>query len=145
MNYALRVERYELEQDSGGAGQLRGGPGIRVDYRVLGDEPIFCITESEQSDPRFAPPGLDGGGPGAAASLRMIRDGEEVILGSKGDFTVQPGDVVSMRAGGGGGVGDPHGRDRAAVVADVLTGRVSREAARDVYGLQSDELASLPA
>jgi N-methylhydantoinase B len=144
MNYALRVERYELQRDSGGAGRRRGGLGIRVDYRVLGDEPVFCITESEQSDPRFAPPGLDGGHPGAVASLQLTRDGEEVVLGSKGDFTVYPGDVVTMRAGGGGGVGDPRERDRDAVRADVAAGRVSPEVARGIYGLTADEPAPGP-
>jgi N-methylhydantoinase B len=145
MNYALRVERYELARDSGGAGRSRGGLGIRVDYRVLGEEPVFCITESEQCDPRFAPPGLDGGHPGAVASLHLIRDGHETVLGTKGDFVVQPGDIVSMRAGGGGGVGDPHERDRDAVMADVRTGRVSSDAAREVYGLATDETSLLPA
>ena len=140
-NYALRVERYELERDSGGAGRLRGGLGIRADYRVLGDEPVFCITESEQSDPRFAPPGLDGGLPGSAASLRLIRDGRESALRSKGDFVLAPGDVVCLRAGGGGGVGDPRERDRAAVRADVRSGRVSPAAAREVYGLSADDPA----
>jgi len=145
MNYALRVERYELVRDSGGAGRSRGGLGIRVDYRVLGAEPVFCITESEQCDPRFAPPGLDGGHPGAVASLQLIRDGRETALQTKGDFVVQPGDIVSMRAGGGGGVGDPRDRDRDAVIADVRTGRVSSEAAREVYGLTTDEPSLLPA
>jgi N-methylhydantoinase B len=139
MNYALRVERYELERDTGGAGRFRGGLGIRADYRVLGDEPIFCITESEQSDARFAPPGLGGGQAGAVASLELTRDGDRSRLGSKGDFMLQPGDVVTMRAGGGGGVGDPHDRDRVAVHADVLSGRVSPDAARDLYGLTADE------
>jgi N-methylhydantoinase B len=140
MNYALRVERYELECDSGGAGRQRGGLGIRAEYRVLGDEPIFCITESEQSDARFAPPGLDGGHSGAVASLELTHDGIRGALDSKGDFTLQPGDVVTLRAGGGGGLGDPRDRSREAVRADVLSGRVSPEAARDVYGMTPDEL-----
>jgi N-methylhydantoinase B len=136
MNYALRVERYELRRDSGGAGRFRGGLGIRADYRVLGDEPVFCILESEQSDPRFAPPGFDGGLAGAPGAVRLTRDGEETVLDSKSDFSPQPGDVVSLLAGGGGGLGDPRTRDVEAVRADVLAGRVSPEAARDLYGVE---------
>ncbi|MDO8185567.1 hydantoinase B/oxoprolinase family protein [Conexibacter sp. JD483] len=136
MNYSIRVERYELQTDSGGAGKQRGGLGIRADYRVLGDEPVFCISESEQSDARFAAPGLDDGLAGRSASIHLLRDGEEPVpVQSKGEFVVQPGEVVSMRAGGGGGVGDPRSRDRAEVAADVRAGRVSAQAAAEVYGL----------
>jgi len=138
MNYSIRVERYELQTDSGGAGEHRGGLGIRADYRVLGDEPVFCISESEQSDPRFAAPGLDGGLPGAPASIHLLRDGEEIPLQSKGEFVVQPGEVVSMRAGGGGGAGDPRERSRAAVVADLRAGRVSPQAAAELYALEHE-------
>lgn len=145
MNYALRVERYELRQDSGGAGRWRGGLGIRADYRVLGDEPAFCILESEQSDPRFAPAGLDGGHAGAPGSVRLKRDGEEQELDSKSDFSPQPGDVVSLLAGGGGGVGDPRDRDPAAVEADVRSGRVSVEVAREVFGVEVDVVGVAPA
>jgi N-methylhydantoinase B len=44
--------------------------------------------------------------------------------------------VVSLLAGGGGGLGDPRTRDVEAVRADVLAGRVSPEAARDLYGVE---------
>lgn len=135
MNYSLRVERYELRRDSGGAGALRGGLGIRADYRILGDEDVFFIVEAEQSDPRFAPPGLDGGGAGAPGGLLQIRDGVETVLEGKCEFTGKPGDVVSMRAGGGGGVGAPRERDRDALREDVRLGRVSAEAAAADYGL----------
>ena len=36
---------------------------------------------------------------------------------------------------GGGGFGEPHQRDPARVAADVADGLVSREAAREVYGV----------
>ena len=136
MNYALRVERYELRQDSGGAGARRGGLGIRADYRILGEEEVFFIVEAEQGDPRFAPPGLDGGAPGAVGGLVRIRDGVEEAMEGKTEFSGRPGDVVSMRAGGGGGVGDPRARDRAAVAADVRRGLVSRAAAAADYGIE---------
>ena len=40
-----------------------------------------------------------------------------------------------MRTGGGGGWGDPLERDAQAVHADVIAELVSREAARDEYGV----------
>lgn len=134
-NYELRVERYELIRDSGGAGRYRGGLGIRADYRLVAPEPRTFLAEAEQSSPRFAPPGLDGGRTGAVASIELHRDGETIPLRAKGTYVAQPGDVVQMRAGGGGGFGDPRERDREAVRADVRAGRVSPAAARELYGL----------
>src|SRR5262249_51360677 len=36
--FPVRIERYELRTDSGGAGTHRGGLGVRRDYRVLNHE-----------------------------------------------------------------------------------------------------------
>lgn len=135
-NYEFRVECYALIRDSGGPGRLRGGLGIQADYRLIGDEPRTFLAEAEQSNPAFAPPGLEGGLPGAVASIELERDGEILPLGAKGTYVAQPGDVVRMRAGGGGGWGDPSERDAAAVVADVRAGRVSPEAALEHHGVR---------
>jgi N-methylhydantoinase B len=134
-NYPLRVERYELIRDSGGAGMYRGGLGIRADYCVLTDEPIYFLSEVEQSLADFAPPGIDGGSPGAVSSLSIIRDGEEIPQNPKSTFIAQPGDIVSLRAGGGGGVGDPRNRAPTDLAIDVLSGKVSPDAARALYGV----------
>lgn len=39
--YPLMIERYELVEDSGGAGKYRGGLGLRRDYRPLDHETTF--------------------------------------------------------------------------------------------------------
>jgi N-methylhydantoinase B len=139
-NYEFRVECYALIPDSGGPGRLRGGLGIQADYRLVGPEPRPFLAEAEQSNPAFAPPGLEGGLPGAVASIEVERDGEILPLGAKGTYVAQPGDVVRMRAGGGGGWGDPCERDPDAVLADVRAGRVSAEAALEHHGVHVPEL-----
>jgi N-methylhydantoinase B len=48
------------------------------------------------------------------------------------------GDRVTLLTAGGGGHGDPRGRDPEAVRRDVAEGYVSPEAARDVYGVDVD-------
>jgi N-methylhydantoinase B len=48
---------------------------------------------------------------------------------------LQPGDVYEHRMPGGGGWGDPHDRDPAAVALDVLDEKVSEAAARADYGV----------
>ena len=52
---------------------------------------------------------------------------------------VRRDDVVIMESAGGGGYGDPLGRDPEAVRADVLAGFVSAERAREGYGVVLDE------
>ena len=48
---------------------------------------------------------------------------------------VRAGEVIRIRTTGGGGWGDPLDRPYDEVVRDVLWGKVSREAARDDYGV----------
>ena len=107
-SYELRVERYALIPGSGGPGRHRGGRGIRADYRNISSRPLPFLSEAEQTRPEFAPQGLDGGGPGTVAALALIRaDGTETALPCKGPGVAQPGETISVRAGGGGGYGPP--------------------------------------
>ncbi|HIY64956.1 MAG TPA: hydantoinase B/oxoprolinase family protein [Candidatus Agrococcus pullicola] len=139
-SYELRVERYELRVDSAGAGRHRGGYGIRADYRNVSAIPLRFLSEAEQTDPRFAPAGLGGGAAGRAAELRLIDEtGAEHPLPSKGKGVAQPGEVVSLRAGGGGGFGPADERPKSAVARDLRRGLLSPEAARDAYGWSLDE------
>ena len=51
-----------------------------------------------------------------------------------------PGDTVVIHEAGGGGFGDPRERSRAALLADVESGLVSREGALRDYGVTLDPL-----
>jgi N-methylhydantoinase B len=138
--FPLRVERYELIPDSGGAGRTRGGLGIRTDYRVLSDGATVSAGISRW---RFAPPGLFGGCEGMRSTLILDADGEhpeECPLA--GGETVRNGALISHRVGGGGGFGDARERARSQVAADVDAGYVTAEAAAREYGLTSDSVAS---
>lgn len=133
-SYELRVEQYSLIPDSGGAGRFRGGLGIRADYRNISDRPLHFLSEAEQTRPEYAPQGLAGGRPGRSASLALIdADGVESPLPVKGQGVAAPGEVVSLRAGGGGGFGDPDRRPTEALAADLGDGRVTARGA-EAYG-----------
>src|ERR1051326_8674274 len=66
VEYPLRVERYELIPNSGGAGKFRGGLGIRRIYRALADGTSF---RSKGDRARFAPWGLAGGMAGGGGAF----------------------------------------------------------------------------
>jgi N-methylhydantoinase B len=106
LEYPWRIERTELVEGSGGVGAMRGGMGLRRDYRLLADvaDGMYYV---EQTDPAHAPRGRDGGGAGAPgrASLRRAGGGEDEQLPGKGYIHLYRGDVLSLVGAGGGGFG----------------------------------------
>jgi N-methylhydantoinase B len=99
--YPLRVTRYEIRRGTGGGGRFRGGDGLRRDLMALGPARVALLTERRDRGPS----GARGGRDGAAGENVLIRDGVEERLPSKATFSVEPGDVVSVRTPGGGGWG----------------------------------------
>lgn len=130
--FPLAVERYELIEDSGGAGQHRGGLGVRVDYRVLSETATISASLGRY---RFRPPGLFGGGDGTESALILnLGTPAEENRPLVGGAVVPRGSVVSHRCGGGGGFGTTSERSREAIDRDVADGYVSPEAAARDYG-----------
>ncbi|MBI3979952.1 MAG: hydantoinase B/oxoprolinase family protein [Chloroflexi bacterium] len=138
MNYPVRIARYELVDDSEGAGRQRGGLGLRRDYFFPDHDPSFTVLADRD---RWGPYGLFGGLPGRKASYLLVRGGETVELGSKVTVQLQPGDLVSYRTCGGGGYGPPQERDPQMTLRDVREGKVSPERAREAYGVAVDTRA----
>src|SRR5262245_40830298 len=69
MAFPVRVERYEINPDSGGAGRYRGGCGCRRVWRLLdGADAIGSLCMERMTSPPF---GLLGGKPGAAAVVTL--------------------------------------------------------------------------
>jgi N-methylhydantoinase B len=131
--YPLRIERYELRQDSGGAGELRGGLGLRRDVAVRGHDATFSLLADRR---RHRPYGLAGGENGAPGEDYVLRDGESDRLDPKSTHELTDGDVVSVRTPGGGGYGDPDDRDPDAVRRDVRLGKLSAVEAEERYGVE---------
>jgi N-methylhydantoinase B len=101
LEYPLRVERYELDYESGGAGEHRGGDGIVRAVRVLAPASLSLLTDRR----RHAPKGIDGGGDGKPGA-NLLNDEE---LPPKVGRELSEGDVVTVRTPGGGGAGKPRG------------------------------------
>lgn len=134
INYPVRINRYELVEDSDGAGKYRGGLGLRRDY-FFDHEASFTILSDRD---RWGPWGLFGGLPGKVASYVLNPDTDAVKLGSKVTVQLKPGDVVSFRTCGGGGYGPPEARDPQLVLRDVRDGKVNPARAREIYGVSID-------
>lgn len=132
--YPMSIEEMDLRTDSGGAGRWRGGLGPTVAIAPDGHESIFSVGGDFG---RASPPhGHLGGRDGD--SVRVFHErasGErEELERSWTNLYITDGRYV-QESGGGGGVGDPHERDPEKVRRDVKDGYVSREAAREEYGV----------
>ncbi len=97
----VRITRYGLRQQSGGAGLWRGGNGIVREYEMLTDTSVTLL-----SDRRERPPyGAEGGAPGACGRNTLIRDGKSQRLPGKVQMTLKAGDRLRIETPGGGGYG----------------------------------------
>src|SRR4029079_4294859 len=121
-NNPVRVHRLELITDSAGAGQFRGGAGLRKDIELLCDDATLSLLGERH---KFQPYGLFGGAAGSPARTVLLRDGAETELGSKQVIRLRRGDVVSFRLAGAGGFGDPRQRSSQQVRRDVRNGYIS--------------------
>ena len=134
IEFPVRVERYELVQDSAGAGQYRGGLGVVRDLRMLGEQGTVALRSCRQ---KFPAEGLLGGLPGTVGAFQR-NPGEPSytkLPTTSSDTPLKPGDLLRIVSPGGGGYGDPRARDPALVKRDLLEGKISERAAREVYGV----------
>jgi N-methylhydantoinase B len=132
MSFPVRIERYEIVPDSGGAGRHRGGCGVERVWKILGgpSQVSVCLERTKS-----APFGLAGGGAGGAGRIAVVGpDGAEREPNGKGSFTAPAGSQIWLRAPGSGGFGPPTERDRERVRGDVINGYVSADSAAANYG-----------
>jgi N-methylhydantoinase B len=139
MTFPVRIERYEVNPDSGGAGRYRGGCGARRVWRLLaGADATGALCMERMTSPPF---GLLGGAPGAGAAVKLTTaDGVTRDLPSKGAFAAPAGSIIDMITPGSGGFGPVVERDAAAIGRDLLDGYVSAVAAERDYSIVDVEV-----
>ena len=139
LEFPLRVERYELIPDSGGAGMHRGGMGVRRDLRITAPDGVLALRSARQV---YAAEGLHGGMKGTLGAFLL--DPDAPVPGPRlpstlSEYKLAEGQLLRIVTPGGGGYGDPRRRDPALVAHDVKQGKVSVGAAQDLYGVVCDE------
>lgn len=120
--YPVMFTQWALRENSGGAGQHRGGLGAVYEIELL-EERAEAFLFGERA--RFAPRGAHGGGPGAANRFRFQQqDGfHEPPMGAKMvGIRLSRGQRVRLETPGGGGWGDARDRAPEAVARDVRLG-----------------------
>lgn len=130
----MKIVRYGLTKDSGGAGEHRGGMAVTREYELLADSGSLGLRSDRR---RHLPMGLKGGMPGSPSFNVLSSDGQAQLL------PVMPTAITAVKrrdrilhiAASGGGYGDPLRRDPIHVLADVLDDRISTTYASTVYGV----------
>ncbi|WP_236693005.1 hydantoinase B/oxoprolinase family protein [Aneurinibacillus tyrosinisolvens] len=132
-HYPLRISRYELRDDGSGVGKWRGGLGSIREVEFLAPSSFSVEGEGHA----HAPWGFNGGQEGLVGSLILNPDTDEAeALPSKiPNRRAKAGDTLRLTGPSGGGYGNPLERDVQLVLSDVLDEHISKETARDKYGV----------
>ena len=128
------LKSHEYWTDSAGAGRWRGGLGVVTEF-IIGNSDTQVVTFGDGDvEPAL---GAHGGGPGTLNQIWLrYPDGRKYVCTTK-DLVrgVPQGTLYHQDAGGGGGYGDPKERPDAKVAREVRDEIISRQAARDLYGV----------
>ena len=140
--YPLLIENYALREDSGGAGEFRGGLGCENTVQARADLMLNAQVERMHCKPWGLNGGLDA--EGNSVVLRAEEEWKEDFPNAKLlTARIKEGDAFAVRSGGGGGFGDPYSRMAEKVAQDVRQGYVSVESAARDYGVVCDAAGNL--
>ncbi len=140
--YPFLIENYALREDSGGAGEYRGGLGCENTVQARADFMLNAQVERMHCKPW----GLNGGkeAMGNSVVLRAAGQWKEDYPNAKLlTARIKAGDAFAVRSGGGGGFGDPKQRPAEIVADDVRQGYVSVDSAKSDYGVVCDVKGNL--
>jgi N-methylhydantoinase B len=132
--FPLLVQYYQIREDSGGAGEFRGGLGAQVEVTAL--TTINCQTRIDRVNNK--PWGLKGGLSALGNVVGVKAKNGDLKMYSTGKVNVRltAGESYVLYSGGGGGFGKPTKRDRKSVLKDIEMGYISKEKAKELYGVE---------
>ena len=130
----FRIEEFSLREDSAGAGRFRGGLGFRKKYRILA--PCNLGTNLDRT---LCPPwGVQGGMAAKPGGITVVEvaNGTDVSADKENAYRLEPGDIVCVETGGGGGYGQPSERSLDLIQRDLDAGYITTAAAERDYGVK---------
>lgn len=103
--YGFLFRRYALNDEKGGEGLHRGGPGLISEYEIGGEETLLATGYSRHREPVW---GLAGGSAGTTNRVEVDRrDGSTQTYSFASGVRLARGDVVRILTARGGGWGKP--------------------------------------
>jgi len=135
VKYPALIRSYGFRPDTGGPGRFRGGCGLRRTFEVEPEARVYLWFERSVTPGWGLFGGRDAVGPDVV--VNPGRPDERHMLKTNA-HRLEPGSIVELLTGGGGGFWNPLERDPERVVADVRDGYVSVDAAARDYGVVID-------
>lgn len=140
MHVPIVCEQYELREDTGGAGEYRGGLGIVRWNRFLQDS--FMTMEGDKHT--VEPWGFQGGRSGSSAKLIKNPDHQPEELPSKlNGYRFNANESIQIFVPSSGGYGNPLNRPIEKVYDDYLDDIISDYTAFSSYGVVIEEDGTL--
>jgi len=136
--FPFRYNIAKLAQDSEGPGEFIGSRGVYGERECVEPPGARTILMSGDCNGQyFAPLGIAGAPPATLGELYIQRAGkkEREMFYTMDEAVVNAGDVLITRAGGGAGWGNRLDRDVERINEDVISGLLSVQRAKDVYGV----------
>lgn len=104
LRYPVRLRRFGIRKNSGGAGQWRGGDGILRELEFLEPCEVSLLTQHRKEIPY----GMESAEAGKCGVQTLIlKNGTRRKLPSLAHFTARKGDSLRIETPGGGGWGKP--------------------------------------
>jgi N-methylhydantoinase B len=131
--FPIRVLEVVLREDSGGAGKFRGGLGYQKRYLILAPCELFANFDRVACPPW----GVQGGQAGHPGRVRVTKkkSGAVETFFKAESYALEPGDIIEVQTGGGGGYGPPNERAIDLVERDLIRGYISRRSAERDYAV----------
>ncbi|MER5173747.1 hydantoinase B/oxoprolinase family protein [Thioclava kandeliae] len=132
--YPLRIRRYGIVPDTGGAGRHRGGNSFIREYEYLGETEGLMSLRSDKRD--YRPHGLYGRQKGTGPVSHLIQWEEMIelpVLVTE-PYPLKKGDIFRHISPSGGGFGAPSERSANDIRHDLEAGLISADTAMRDYG-----------
>lgn len=136
VRFPWRVDQYEFETDTCGAGKWRGSSGIHWEMVNEGG-PAGMTTGNAEGETTHGAGALGGQSAPFNQGYMRRRKAKSPIRAHR-IYALEPGDVLTKITGGGAGVGNPQEREPEKVKEDVLNEMVSYRSAKEVYRVVID-------
>ncbi|QSE98588.1 hydantoinase B/oxoprolinase family protein [Fulvivirga lutea] len=104
LKYPVRLNYFQIREESGGKGKYRGGNGVCRSFTFLDNLTLTILSQHRV----IAPYGLNGGHSGKKGQQFLIKkNGEKIELSSSDEQEIEDGDQLIIKTPGGGGFGLP--------------------------------------
>ena len=133
--YGVTVEYLSFHDEPGGAGQYRGGKGVRIDYRIRSDNTWLTAAYTRAKHPPWPLKGGQVGSPNHIIVRRANGRREKHAITNR--LPLNKNDVIQIMTATGAGWGNPMQRDLSLVQNDIKNEYITKTEADTQYGFSS--------